>query len=152
MATNALTAFGAGSGLDSRAIVDGLVNVERTARSAPLTQRVETLQARISALGQLRSALSGIATSLDSRVRSGELGLQLASSDAAIAVERVGLGPGGAVASGVVVNKLAGGQRLNSVAFTNGSDPVGLGTLSFVFGRRTPDGNGGFTFAAGARR
>ncbi|OYZ15407.1 MAG: hypothetical protein B7Y35_04790 [Sphingomonadales bacterium 28-64-96] len=151
MATNVLTAFNAGSGLDSRALVDGLVNVERETRSAPLTRRVETLTARISALGQLRSALSGIATSLDGRVRTGELGVQLASSDAAIAVERVGTGPAGAVASGVVVNRLAGGQRLNSATFTSGSDAVGLGTLSFQFGRRTPVDGGGFTFAAGTR-
>jgi flagellar hook-associated protein 2 len=151
MATNVLTAFNAGSGLDSRALVDGLVNVEREVRSAPLTRRVETLTARISALGQLRSALSGIATSLDGRVRTGELGVQLASSDAAIGVERVGVGPAGAVASGVVVNRLAGGQRLNSATFTSGSDPVGLGTLSFQFGRRTPVVGGGFTFAAGTR-
>ncbi|OYW14468.1 MAG: hypothetical protein B7Z50_04295 [Sphingomonadales bacterium 12-62-5] len=151
MATNVLTAFNAGSGLDSRALVDGLVNVERETRSAPLTRRVETLTARISALGQLRSALSGIATSLDGRVRTGELGVQLASSDAAIGVERVGTGPAGAVASGVVVNRLAGGQRLNSAVFTSGSDPVGLGTLSFQFGRRTPVDGGGFTFAAGTR-
>jgi flagellar hook-associated protein 2 len=151
MATNVLTAFNAGSGLDSRAIVESLVNVTRETRSAPLTRRVEQLQARISALGQLRSALSGIATSLDGRVRTGELGVQLASSDAAIAVERVGAGPATALAAGVVVNRLAGGQRLNSTAFTSGSDAVGLGTLSFQFGQRTPDGNGGFTFAAGAR-
>ena len=151
MATNPLTSFNAGSGLDSRAIVDGLVKFERETRSAPLTRRVETLTARISALGQLRSALTGIASSLDSRVRSGELGLQLASSDAAIAVERVGLGPTGAVASGVVVNRLAGGQRLNSPAFVSGSDAVGLGTLSLQFGKRTALPAGGFSFAAGAR-
>lgn len=151
MATNPLTSFNAGSGLDSRTIVDGLVKFERETRSAPLNRRVETLTARISALGQLRSALTGIASSLDSRVRSGELGLQLASSDAAIAVERVGLGPTGAVASGVVVNRLAGGQRLNSAAFVSGSDAVGLGTLSLQFGQRTALPAGGFSFAAGAR-
>lgn len=153
MATNPLTSFNAGSGLDSRAIVEGIVTAEREARSAPLSRRIETLTARISALGQLRSALTGIASSLDSRVRTGELGLQLASSDAAISVERTGLGPSGAVASGVVVNRLAAGQRLNSPAFTSGSDPVGLGTLSFVFGRRAPDPNNSnsFLFTAGAR-
>ncbi|WP_017668875.1 flagellar filament capping protein FliD [Sandarakinorhabdus sp. AAP62] len=152
MATNPLTTFNAGSGLDSRLLVDGLVNAEREARSAPLTRRVEMLTARISALGQLRSALSGIATSLDSRVRTGELGVQLASSDAAISVERVGLGPTSAVASAVVVNKLAAGQRLNSPVFTSGTDPVGLGTLSFVFGRKSPDPNStSFLFAAGTR-
>jgi flagellar hook-associated protein 2 len=151
MATNVLTAFNAGSGLDSRALVDGLVKVERDTRAKPITTKLEALSARISALGQLRSALTGIATSLDSRVRSGELGLQLASSDAAIAVERAGLGPTGAVASGVVVNRLAVGQRLNSVALASGSDPVGLGTLSLQFGKRTPVSGGGFSFAAGTR-
>lgn len=151
MATNALTAFNAGSGLDSKAIVDGLVKVERDNRAKPINAKLEALTARISALGQLRSALTGIATSLDGRVRSGELGLQLASSDAAIAVERAGQGPAGAVASGVVVNRLAVGQRLNSPAFTSASDAVGLGTLSLVFGKRTPLSGGGFSFAASAR-
>ena len=37
MATNALTALNAGSGLDSRALVDGLVGIERTTRSEPIT-------------------------------------------------------------------------------------------------------------------
>ena len=151
MATNALTTFNAGSGLDSRALVDGLVQAERDTRARPLTARLEQLQARISALGQLRSALSGIAASLDSRVRSGELGLQVASSDAAITVERTGAGPASAVAAGVVVNKLAGGQRLNSAGFAIGSDAVGLGTLSIQFGRRTALAQGGFSFAGGAR-
>lgn len=151
MASNALTALNAGSGLDSRAIVDGLVGVERTARSEPITRKLETLNARISALGQLRSALSGIATSLDTRVRSGELGLQLDSSDSAIGVQRLGNGPSGAIASGVAVNRLASGQRLTSAALTSANDPVGEGTLTIITGRRTADGNGSFTFAAGAK-
>ena len=150
MASNALTALGAGSGLDSRGIIDGLVGVERTARTEPITRRLDTLNARISALGQLRSALTGIATSLDTRVRSGELGLQLNSSDSAISVERIGNGPSGAIASGVVVNRLATGQRLTSAALPSASDQVGEGTLTIITGRRTPDGNGSFTFAAGA--
>lgn len=151
MATNPLTSFGAGSGLDSKALVDGLVDVERTNRSKPITARVEQLTARISALGQLRSALSGIASSLDTRVRSGELGLQLASSDAAITVERTGPGPSGPVASGIVVNRLAAGQRLNSPALAGGAAPVGEGTLTIITGRRTALPGGGFSFAAGAR-
>lgn len=150
MATNPLTAFGAGSGLDSRAIVDGIVAAERTAREAPLTRRIETLQARISALGQLRAALNGIATSLDTRVRGGELGLQIASSDAALSVERVGAGPTGALFNQVTVNRIAAGQRLAGPTLSSASDPVGTGTLSILFGTRTPIDGGGFTFAAGA--
>jgi flagellar hook-associated protein 2 len=150
MATNPLTAFGAGSGLDSRAIVEGIVNAERTARAAPLTRRIETLDARISALGQLRSALSGIATSLDTRLRGGELGLQLASSDAAVAAERIGSGPPGALFNEVSVTRLAAGQRLTGPTLASAADPVGTGTLSILFGTRTPTAGGGFSFAAGA--
>ena len=150
MATNPLTAFGAGSGLDSRAIVEGIVNAERTARSAPLTRRIESLQARISALGQLRSALTGIATSLDTRLRGGELGLQLASSDAAITVERSGNGPAGALFNELAVTQLAAGQRLTGPTLASAADPVGTGTLSILFGTRTALPGGGFAFSAGA--
>ena len=149
MATNPLLAFGSGSGLDSRAIVEGIVAAERTARSAPLTRRIETLQARISALGQLRAALTGIATSLDTRLRGGELGLQLASSDSAVAVERVGAGPTGALFNELTVNRLAAGQRLTGPTLASASDPVGTGTLSILFGTRTALAGGGFSFAAG---
>lgn len=155
MATNALTALNAGSGLDSRGLIDGLVGIERTSRSEPITRKRDTLNARISALGQLRSALTGIATSLDTRVRSGELGLQLASSDNAISVERIGSGPGGALASGVAVNRLASSQRLTSAALASAGAAVGQGTLTIITGRRTPisdsNGNPGFSFAAGAK-
>jgi flagellar hook-associated protein 2 len=150
MATNPLLAFGSGSGLDSRAIVEGIVAAERTARSAPLTRRIETLQARISALGQLRAALTGIASSLDTRLRGGELGLQIASSDAAVTVERVGAGPPAALFNELTVNRLAAGQRLTGPALTSASDPVGTGTLSILFGTRTPIAGGGFSFSAGA--
>lgn len=151
MASNPLTAFGAGSGLDSRAIVDGIVTAERTARAEPISRRIETLAARISALGQLRSALTGISTSLDTRLRGGELGLGLGSSDAAVAVERVGAGPAGALFNTLDVTRLAAGQRLTGPELAGADAPVGLGTLSFVFGTRTPVDGGGFTFAAGAQ-
>jgi flagellar hook-associated protein 2 len=151
MASNPLIAFGSGSGLDSKAIVDSLVSAERTNRSKPITGRVEALTARISALGQLQSALTGIATSLDTRVRGGEFGLQLASSDSAVAVERLGSGPAAPLVNGISVNRLAAGQRLNSISLASANDPVGLGTLSIIRGRRTPDGNGSFTFSAGAQ-
>lgn len=154
MATNALTALNAGSGLDSRSLIDGLVGIERTSRTEPITRKLDTLNARISALGQLRSALTGIATSLDTRVRSGELGLQLASSDSAISVERIGTGPSSAIASGVAVSRLATGQRLTAPALSGASAPVGEGTLTIITGTRTPitdvNGNPSFSFAAGA--
>jgi flagellar hook-associated protein 2 len=151
MASNFINALGSGSGLDSRAIVDGLVGVERTARIEPLTERREQLGARISALGQVRSALQSIATSLDGRVRSGALGIGISSSDAsAVAVQRRGLGPPAAITQRLSVEQLASGQQL--VSAPQAADaPVGLGTLTISFGRRTDPAEGAFLFTAGSR-
>lgn len=150
MATSALLAFNAGSGLDSRAIVESIVTADRTARSQPLTRRVESLTARISALGQLRSALTGIGTSLSTRLSTGELGVQLSSTDpTSVAASRLGGGPAGPFASAIAVNRLATGQRLVGPQLASAAAPVGTGTLSIQFGRRTPDGSD-FTFSAGA--
>ena len=89
-----VSSLGVGTGIDTRALIDSLVDTDRQARTKPLTRRQEALTAQISALGQVQSALQGIASSLSGRVTSGVLGLQPASSDVAmLAVERRGTGP-----------------------------------------------------------
>jgi flagellar hook-associated protein 2 len=146
-----VSTLGAGSGIDTKTLIDQLVAVERTAKTTPLNTRATALDARISALGQLRSALQGIASSLDTRVKSGALGLAPASSDAAaIAIARQGDGPAAAFSNSITVNRLATAQRLTGPALAAGDAPVGLGTLTLSFGTRTDLGGGGFSFAGGA--
>ncbi len=145
---NIVSTLGAGSGIDTRALTDSLVNAERAARTTPLTARGASLDARISALGQVRSALQGIASSLDSRVRAGGLGLVPASSNAgSVAIDRLGAGPATAFAANVTVNRLASAQQLSFAPLASAAAPVGLGTLTIGFGTRSDNEDGSFAFA-----
>jgi flagellar hook-associated protein 2 len=145
-----ISTLGAGTGIDTKLLIDQLVAAEKTARTTPLTSKAASLDARISALGQVKSALQGIASSLDARVRSGTLGLQPASSDsAAVAIERLGSGPAAAFAAAVVVNRLARAQQLTAPPLADAAAPVGLGTLTIAFGTRTELADGEFSFSGG---
>jgi flagellar hook-associated protein 2 len=143
-----VSTLGAGSGIDTKLLIDQLVAAERANKTTPLTTKAAALDARISALGQVRSALQGIATSLDTRVRDGSLGLVPVSGDsAAVTIARAGAGPAAAFISNVTVNRLATAQTLTGPALTAGNAPVGLGTLTLSFGTRTDLGGGAFSFS-----
>lgn len=145
-----VSTLGAGSGIDTRLLIDQLVAAERTAKTTPLNTRAAALDGRISALGQVRSALAGIASSLDARVKSGALGLVPASSNAAaVTIERFGTGPVSPFLSTISVNALAAAQTMTAPALAAGDAPVGLGTLTISFGRRTDLGGGDFSFSGG---
>ncbi|MFZ4110651.1 MAG: flagellar filament capping protein FliD [Polymorphobacter sp.] len=145
-----ISTLGAGTGIDTKLLIDQLVAAEKTARTAPLNSKAASLEARISALGQVKSALQGIASSLDARVKSGTLGLQPASSDsAAVAIERLGGGPAAAFSAAVVVNRLARAQQLTAPPLADADAAVGLGTLTIAFGTRTELADGVFSFSGG---
>lgn len=147
MATNIVSSLGVGAGFDTRVVIDELVAAEKSARSEPLSRRVETLDARISALAQVRSSLQGIAASLDNRLRSGALGLQPGSSDSArVGIARAGEGPVTAFRSTLTVTRLAAAQRLAAAPIAADA-PVGQGVLTISFGRRSETADGGFAFA-----
>ncbi len=146
-----VSTLGVGSGIDTAALIIKLVDADRQARTTPLTKRSDALTAQISALGQIKAALAGIGTSLASRVSSGALGLQPASSASSVAtVERRGTGPLAPFSSSLTVTALAAGQRLVAAPLAGADAPVGLGTLSFGFGRRTALPDGSFSFASGS--
>ena len=146
-----LSALGAGTGIDTRLLIDQLVAAERSAKTAPLTAKATSLDTRISALAQVRSALQGIASSLDARVKSGALGLVPASSDtAAVSIDRLGNGPAAAFSNSIVVNRLAASQLLTAPSLSDAAASVGQGTLTIAFGTRTDLGGGEFTFNGGA--
>ena len=146
-----VSSLNAGAGFDTRALIDELVAAERSAKTTPLNTRATALDARISALAQVRSSLQGVATSLGTRLASGALGLVPASSDSAsIAISRLGTGPTSAFVGNVTVNRLASAQQLTAAPLASADAPVGLGTLTIAsFGRRSDTG-GGFSFSAGS--
>ncbi len=146
---SALTALGAGSGIDTSTLIDQLVSAERTSRTASLTTRTTAVDARISAMGQIRAGIASIATSLDNRIRQGGLGVVLGSDTASVGIEARGDGPAAPFESAVRVDQLAAFQTLRSVRLASAAAPVGTGSLTLTLGTRTPRADGGFDFAAG---
>ncbi len=146
-----VASFNIGSGIDTAKLIDELVAAEKTARTKPLTARKTALDARISALAEVKSSLLGIAGSLDTRLKSGALGLLPASSDPGrVAVARLGDGPANGFRSTLSVTRLASAQLLTAAPLAGEAAPVGQGVLTIALGTRSEAGSG-FSFAGDGR-
>ncbi|WP_199554959.1 flagellar filament capping protein FliD [Sandaracinobacteroides hominis] len=122
----------AGSGIDVKALTEQLVAAEKAPRSELLDARQARVDARISALGQFRSALDALVGALGTRIGSGALSGIPAVSDTSVLSMTVD--PGAVVQrQQLEVRSLARGQTLAS-APRDAAAPVGLGTLTFRFG------------------
>lgn len=147
MATNVLTALGAGSGLDVKNLVDQLTDAERAPTQQLLDNRQAAVEARISAQGSFRSALDALTAALHTRVSSGALSGIASVSDPAIIGMTVE--PGTIVArQGIEVKQLARAQTLSSAPVADAEAAIGEGVLTIGFG--TVAGTGGATGFASA--
>ncbi len=130
--------LGAGSGIDTQRLVADLTAAQRAPRDAAITARVERNQARISALGQLRSGLDAFSNALTGLARSGALGPQPSSSDSAIInVTRAAAGQPATFSQSIEVTQLAKAQTLSSRRFASANEPVGFGQLTITLGTAT---------------
>ncbi len=141
---NLANALGAGSGVDTTALVQSLVEAQFANKNAQLTKKSETLTAQISAVSELKSGISSFASALSTLAETGGLSTQLSSSGAAV---KVSVATGSKVASlnaSVSVARLATPQvAVTKDTFaTTGS--IGTGTLQLKLGSVGADG----TFAA----
>ena len=127
-----ITASGIGSGLD----INGLVSQLISAESRPLNQikaQEKTVSAKISAYGQLSSALADFQSAVKTLSGSGLTGINATSS----AQETLSATAAATAAPGeyqVVVNQLAQAQRLLSPGFASSSSALGIGQLSLRVG------------------
>ena len=127
----AIVASGLGSGLDVNSLVSQLVAAERAPVAQRISRRETTLNAQVSAMATLKSALSAFKTGLDP-----------VSSTATLQPRQTKVGneelftasAGAAAAAGsyqVEVVRIAKAQQLASQAFTDGATAtVGTGTLT----------------------
>ncbi|MEM8825819.1 MAG: flagellar filament capping protein FliD [Pseudomonadota bacterium] len=137
-----LATLGAGSGLDTNSIVNGLVAAERAPQIERLTDRRDQTAARISALGQIRAGIGAFSDALSSLIDSGVLGVRPALDRADIAsAVRTGTGPAPGALE-FTVQQLAAGQTLVSGGFDAADMPLGTGTLTISFGTVATDENG----------
>lgn len=128
-----ITSSGIGSGLDVNGLVSQLVALERRP-VAVLDQKEAQYQAKLSAYGSLKSAISSFQTSMRSLSSLAKFqGIKAGSADTTIFTAAAGssAAPG---SYAVEVKQLAQAHKLSSKAFTNTTDTVGAGTLTIQFG------------------
>jgi flagellar hook-associated protein 2 len=135
-----ITSPGLGSGLDINSLVTQLVDAEKAAPTNRLDQREAKLQARLSAYGTLKGALSKLQTSLTSLTTSSTFQNKSVSSsdEKVLTATTVSTATAGKYDFNVTQladnHKLATDPTLTNAQFTSATDNVGTGTLVFKFG------------------
>lgn len=129
-----ISALGAGSGIDLIALASNISEASFAFQRNTVEARRETLEAQISAAGQLRNAVTSLASALGDRIRNGDLAPrgELANPGVARVSVPAGLSPRGAYS--LEVTSLAQGQTLVGNAYAGRDDLVGEGTLNIRFG------------------
>ena len=127
-----LTANGLGSGLDIASIVSALVNAEKAPKTAALDSDQAAITAKVSAIGSLKSAISGFLDKLSPLSETDTFGgykASLSNSDYLTASASTD-----AVAGSykLVVQQLAESQKLGSTAVTDATAAIGSGSLGFT--------------------
>ncbi|MEG3176857.1 flagellar filament capping protein FliD [Sphingomonas sp. RB3P16] len=106
-----LTSLGAGSGVDTAALVKSLVAAQFAAKNASLSAQDSALTAQISSVAKVQSAITSFASALTSLVTGGSLATQPTSSDSSVLTATA---LSGAKLSGlsaqITVNRLATAQ------------------------------------------
>lgn len=129
-----ISALGAGSGVDFFKLAQDISVATFAAQRDQITARKTALEAQISAAGQLRGAITGLASALGDRVRTGDLAPRGTLGNPAVAQVNVppGLSPRGSFS--LEVTQLASSQTLVGRPLPSRDSLVGEGTLTLRFG------------------
>lgn len=152
MAVESITkTLGGGSGIDTTALVQQLVDAQFENRNAALKKREETLTAQISAASTHKSNITSFASALSSLSRGGSLATQPTSSNTGIVnVSRLSGANLTALNARIEVRQLAAAQTAHAAPVADKTAPVGQGTLTLTLGTATV-ANGAMTaFTPGA--
>jgi flagellar hook-associated protein 2 len=132
-----ITTSGVGSGLDIENIVTRLVQAEGTPKRTQLQTQQASVQARLSAYGQVRSALAQLQAAAGTlkevaifRSRSATVG----DADVLAASAGSAAAPG---SYAIEVVRLASGAKLASGPYAASTTAVGTGTLTLASGGKT---------------
>lgn len=128
-----ITASGVGSGLDVASIVSQLMSVERAPINA-LVKQVTSFQSRLSALGQMKSAMSTLQTSAEALARPDKFSAYKTTVGDATLFSATA-GPTATAGSyAIEVKQLAQSHKLASAGFASTTSTVGTGTLKIELG------------------
>jgi flagellar hook-associated protein 2 len=130
--------LGSGSGIDTTALVQSLVDAQFETRNAQLTKREETLTAQISAASTHKSNITSFAAALSTLSRSGNLATQPTSSNTGIVtVSRLAGATLTDLNARIEVRQLAAAQTASTGPVTDKTAPIGQGKLTLSFGTAT---------------
>ena len=128
MAVDYLSAINqSGSGLNITQIVDGLVDAEKTPQEDLIQSKIDSKTLSISAIGEVKNALSSLSTSLTTLT--GNTSLKVNSTSSAVSATISDPAKAVAINSSITVTSLAVGQTLAFEDYTSNTSLVGGGTL-----------------------
>lgn len=135
-----ISAPGMGSNLDVNAIVSQLMALERRPL-ALLDQREAGYQAKLSAYGVLKGALSSFQTAMEGMADAGKFQATTASVEDTSILTASADGKAAAGSYSVEVQQLAQQQKIHSGGFSGAASVVGSGTLTIQYGTYDSDAN-----------
>jgi flagellar hook-associated protein 2 len=134
-AASIVKTLGTGSGLDTSAIVAGLVEASFATKNRQLTAKADALTAQISGLAKLKSGLTGLDTALRTLVQGGSLSTQPTSSATSVltatatgSASLVGLN------ARLTVGRLAAAQAATTNVPVARTEPFRSGALNVTIG------------------
>jgi flagellar hook-associated protein 2 len=128
MAVDYLSAINqGGSGLNITQIVDSLVDAEKTPQENAIQTKIDEKTTSISAIGEVKSALSVLSSSLSNLV--GKTSLAVSSNSSAVTASITDPATAKSLSSAVTVSSLAAGQTLAFTGYSSTTDIVGGGSL-----------------------
>ncbi len=116
-----------GSGLNVTQIVDSLVQAEQVPQENQIQSKIDARNTAISAIGEIKSALSKLSTSLSALF--GNTSLKVNSSSSAISATISNPSTAVAINSTISVSTLAKGQTLAFEDYSSSTSLVGAGSL-----------------------
>lgn len=130
----AITSAGVGSGLDIEGLVSKLVSAEGQPATLRLTRKEAVLQANLSALGNLKSALSTFQTSAEGLKDLSAFQARTATSSKEDLLTVSATNSAVASSYEVKIEKLAYAAKMHSGDFTSDTEVVGAGSLAINLG------------------
>ena len=121
-----------GSGLNITQIVDSLVAAENDPQAAQIQSKIDSRTTSISAIGEIKSALSVLSTSLGALT--GNTSLSVKSTSGSLSASVTDPSTAVAINSTITVTNLAKGQTLAFEDYSSNVSLVGAGTLSLERG------------------
>lgn len=133
-----MTTVSGTSTIDVNAIVSSLMSVERQPLSL-IANRKSAFEARLSAFGTLKSALSTFQTSVGALASASKFNAQTVTSASPSVFTATSNGKATAGDNAITVNQLARSQKIAMDGVTNTTDVIGTGKLTISFGTFTPE-------------